>query len=161
MASGTQFQSAIVFAKNENLKTSLFAYGTRNLNWWLPLVRLSECWIKYFRVSVSIRPWVSLYISVNLDCLLLVFSVAHPKSLIMSVTLAYHNSIYHNSVSRTVLLYVEPFPEHWYLSLKTITVRLFFNSNKVNQVNRRMTVDNFKSNKKYFKTNTKFDRKPM
>ena len=43
--SARQFQSAIAFGKNENLKTSLFAYGTRNLNWWLPLVRLSECWI--------------------------------------------------------------------------------------------------------------------
>ena len=31
MASGRQFQSAIVFGKNENLK-SLFAYGARNLN---------------------------------------------------------------------------------------------------------------------------------
>ena len=39
--------------------------------------------------------------------------VAHPKSLIMSVTLAYY------SVSRTVLLYVGPFPEHRYLFLKT------------------------------------------
>ena len=43
MASGRQFQSAIVFGKNENLKMSLFAYGTRNLNRWLPLVQLSEC----------------------------------------------------------------------------------------------------------------------
>ena len=42
-----------------------------------------------------------------------------------------------------------------------IIARLFFNSNKGNQVNRRITVDSFKSNKKYFKTNTKFDRKPM
>ena len=88
MASGRQFQSTIVFGKNENLKTCLFAYGTRNLNWWLPLVRLSKCWIKYSQPSISIRPWVSLYISVNLDCLLLDSSVAHPKSLIMSVTLA-------------------------------------------------------------------------
>ena len=88
MASGRQFQSAIVFGKNENLKMSLFAYGTRNLNWWLPLVRLSKCWIKYSQPSISIRPWASLYISVNLDCLLLVSSVAHPKSLIISVTLA-------------------------------------------------------------------------
>ena len=32
MASLRQFQSAIVFGKNENLKTSLFAYGARNLN---------------------------------------------------------------------------------------------------------------------------------
>ena len=32
MASGRQFQSTTVFGKNENLKTSLFAYGTRNLN---------------------------------------------------------------------------------------------------------------------------------
>ena len=30
--SARQFQSAIAFGKNENLKTSLFAYGTRNLN---------------------------------------------------------------------------------------------------------------------------------
>ena len=35
------------------------------------------------------RPWVSLYISLNLDCLHLVSRVAHPKSLIMSGTLAY------------------------------------------------------------------------
>ena len=48
MASGRQLQSAIVFGKNKNLKTPLFAYGTGNLNWWLPLVRLSECWIKYY-----------------------------------------------------------------------------------------------------------------
>ena len=61
------------------LKTCLFAYGTRNLSWWLPLVRLSECWIKYSRLSISIRPWVSLYIiSVNLNCLLLVTSVPSP-----------------------------------------------------------------------------------
>ena len=32
IASGRQFLSAIVLGKNENLKTSLFAYGTRNLN---------------------------------------------------------------------------------------------------------------------------------
>ena len=32
MASGRQFQSAIVFGKNEKLKTSLFSFGTRNLN---------------------------------------------------------------------------------------------------------------------------------
>ena len=32
MASGRQFQSAIDFGKNENLKTSSFAHGTRNLN---------------------------------------------------------------------------------------------------------------------------------
>ena len=43
MASGRQFQSAIVFGKNENLKICLFAYGTGNLNGWLPLVQLSEC----------------------------------------------------------------------------------------------------------------------
>ena len=73
----------------QSLKTSLFACGTRNLNLLLPLVRLSECWVKYFWLSISIRPWVSLNISVNLACLLLVSSVAHPKSLIMSVTLAY------------------------------------------------------------------------
>ena len=108
MASGRQFQSAIVCGKNEILKTSLFAYGMRNLNWWLPLVRLSECWIKYFLVFISIRPWVSLYISVTLDCLLLVSSVAHPTSFIMSVKLV-----------KTVLFYIEPFPEHWYLSLTT------------------------------------------
>ena len=108
MASGRQFQSSIVCGKNEMLKTSLFAYGMRNLNWWLPLVRLSECWIKYFLVFISIRPWVSLYISVTLDCLLLVSSVAHPKSFIMSVILV-----------KTVLFYIEPFPEHWYLSLTT------------------------------------------
>ena len=29
MASGRQFQSAVVFGKNENLTTFLFAYGTR------------------------------------------------------------------------------------------------------------------------------------
>ena len=85
MASGRQFQSAIVLGNNEILKMSLLAYGTRNLNWWLPLVRLSGWWIKYFRLSISIRPWVSLYTSVSLNCLLLVSSVAHPKSLIMSV----------------------------------------------------------------------------
>ena len=112
MASGRQFQSAIVCGKNEILKTSLFASGMRNLNWWLPLVRLSECWIKYFLVFISIRPWVSLYISVNLDCLLLVSSVAHPKSFIMSVTLA-----------KTVLFYIEPFPERWYLSLTRVPSR--------------------------------------
>ena len=32
MASGRQFQSTIVFGKNENLKLSLFAPGTQNLN---------------------------------------------------------------------------------------------------------------------------------
>ena len=32
--------------------------------WSLPFVRLSECWIKYFRLSISIRPEVSLYIRV-------------------------------------------------------------------------------------------------
>ena len=32
MASGRQFQSVIVFGKNEDLKTSLFAYGMQNLN---------------------------------------------------------------------------------------------------------------------------------
>jgi len=31
MASGRQFQSALGFGKYENLKMSLFAYGTRNL----------------------------------------------------------------------------------------------------------------------------------
>ena len=31
MASGRQFQSAIFLGKYENLKISLFAYGTRNL----------------------------------------------------------------------------------------------------------------------------------
>ena len=33
MASGRQFLSAIVFGTNQNLKTSLFAYGVRNLNY--------------------------------------------------------------------------------------------------------------------------------
>ena len=32
MASGRQFQSAIVFVKKRKFKKSLFAYGARNLN---------------------------------------------------------------------------------------------------------------------------------
>ena len=46
-------------------------------------------------------------------------------------------------------------------SLTEIIRRLFFKSNQINQVIRRMTVDTFKSKKNYFKINTKFDRKPM
>ena len=42
-----------------------------------------------------------------------------------------------------------------------IIARLFFNNNQIDQVTRRVTVDSFESKKKYFKINTKFDRKPM
>ena len=70
-------------------------------------MRLSECWIKYFLVFISIRPWVSLYISVNLDCLLLVSSVAHP--------VFYH--VRNTGEDRAVL--------HWTLSRALIS---FFNN---------------------------------
>ena len=43
MASGRQFQSAIVLGKNENLKMSLLAYGTRNLTFCLILHNLFYC----------------------------------------------------------------------------------------------------------------------
>ena len=58
MAQGRMFQSAIVFGKNENLKMSLFAFffyfwnSTRNSNWRLPLVLLSECGINDFQLSI-------------------------------------------------------------------------------------------------------------
>ena len=42
-----------------------------------------------------------------------------------------------------------------------IIARLFFNNNQIDQVTRRMTVDSFKSKKKYFKIDTKFDMNPM
>ena len=64
-----------------------------------------------------------------------------------------HDPLKSFSVSKLGYFKIRPLAE--------IIARLFFNGNQIDQVTRRMTVDSFKSKKKYFKINTKFERKPM
>ena len=86
---GREFHSLIVRRKNENLKMSFFAPGTKNLKSWLPRVLLSLFGLRWFSAEQSIKLWVSLYMNDSLAVFLLVARVSQLRSLSISVTLAW------------------------------------------------------------------------
>ena len=76
-----EFHSLIVRGKNENLKMSFFALGTKNLKSWLPRVLLSLLGLRSFSAEKPVNLSVSLYMNDSLAVFVLVARISQLRSL--------------------------------------------------------------------------------